>query len=208
MKEILSIVLLMVISMGSLRADDIPISIRKQANNLFGEKVNKIDPRTFSNRVMSLCAPAKFYTITIPIPEDSRIDDGSSDWIHTMVSTEKRAFAVTTTKEITTFLTSLKKPVLNELKAFERTLVFAELIGATVRTRIPQRKSMVKQYMDQERVDWPLVLEGTESGWTVSVTLMTLPDIEYCIRYKLGISRRGDLLVLSEKTIYAYALYE
>ena len=87
-------------------------------------------------------------------------------------------------------------------------MVFAELLGGRIRTHMPKRKSIIKQYMKQDPKKWPLVISGTDSGWRVSVTLMEDAAIEFCTRYELDISREGRVSVLSEKTVYTYTMYE
>ena len=62
--------------------------------------------------------------------------------------------------------------------------------------------------MDQKPESWKFIISGTELGWKAHVTIMTDKVIEYCLRYELEFTRKGDVSVVKEEDIYAYTLYE
>lgn len=193
------------LSVVEVLAGDVPDTVWQQAKQVFGERVAKIATREFSTRVTSLCGTTKFYTITVRRDGPVKMDGPTQVRI---LASGNEGFSLLGARNVGTFLASLKRPVTDELGVHQRVMVFAELLGGRIRTHMPNKQSIIKQYMKQDRNNWPLVISGTDSGWRVSVTLMTDLAIECYNRYELDISRGGQVSVLSEKTVYTYTMYE
>ncbi|HUT29694.1 MAG TPA: hypothetical protein VMX13_07875 [Sedimentisphaerales bacterium] len=181
----------------------VPESVRQEANRLFGEKVIRIGRRNVSTLASRACEPYRIYNVTI----DSAGVAFYEERIDTMAFGDQ-SFRLSEPEEAATFLTSLKKPVSNELEALERTVVFAELTRRTIRTDIPARRSIIEEFAKQKPEDWQLVISGTQAGWMVAVTLMSNPRVETCWRYDLEVSRQGAVSIASQKPVYQYVFLE
>ncbi len=207
--------LLLIALLTSLHAEEISKTVKDQAVGLYGEQakrvfnseVKHIKSKAVSRRLQNFCKPYRFFMVGVPVPEEKRTSMTPDVVFYKMASADD-AVLVGNAKEISAFLTKLKKPISNEEDVLERVRIFAEIHDAEIRTHIPKRKSIIKKYMDQKQKNWELVISGTESGWKASVTLMTHSDIEYCIRYEFEFSKNGKMSVLSENDIYAYTFYE
>lgn len=188
-----------------IESEDETPDANELARCLFDGRVSQVTPRKVSPLVARLCEPFKFYNVKISIVP--YIVAFGPDRTHTMAYGH-RAFHLMDPNQIAGFLTSLKRPVKNELEVLERTLVFAELNKRTVGTHMPKTKSLMKQYEQQSPKDWRLVISGTDSGWLVSVTLVnrTEPPVQSGVRYDLDISKDGQITIASEKSVYQYAL--
>jgi hypothetical protein len=183
---------------------DDTIDANEVARRLFGKYVARTTPKDVSPLVSRLCEPYRFYNVTISLKH--YIAGFGPDQTYPMAY-GKQAFKLSNAEEVATFMTSLNRSVTNELEALEKTLVFAELIGRTIQTHMPKRKSVMKEYANQKAEDWRLVISGTDSGWAVSVTLLKDPEpgIENSWRYDLEISKDGQVSVASERLVYQYA---
>jgi hypothetical protein len=181
-----------------------PEDVRKEARGLFGEDVVAAAERSVSPLVSKLCEPHKFYNVTIH--QEVRIA-GFGPKRPYLMAFDKQGHKLSNAREVALFLTNLKKPASSELEVLERVVVFAELIGRKVRTHIPKRKSLIKEYAQQKPEDWQVVISGTEAGWMVAVTLWRINDrrLENCWRYELDISKAGEVSIVSERLVYQYA---
>jgi hypothetical protein len=199
----------------TLQAAEVSKKVKDQAVSLFGEQakrhfeseVKQIKPMTISKSLEDFCKSYRFFLVGIPVNE-KKVPVGTPGIIFYKMASAGNAFPLNNAQEIAAFLLTLKKPISNEKDVLERVNVFAEMLGATITTHMPKKKSIIKKYMEQKLEDWKLVISGTESGWKAHVTLMTDKAIEYCIRYELEFTRKGNMSVLKEKDIYSYTLYE
>jgi len=209
------VVLVFVISVYSLYAGEVSKKVKDQAMSLYEEtaktvfssEITQIKPRIVSSKLGEFCKPYKFFLVGIPVPERMRTSMTPAVIFYKIVSADK-VFPVNGAKEIAVFLTEFKKPVSEEEDVMVLVSIFAEMLNAKIRTDMPEKKSIIKKYMDQKPENWKFVISKTESGWKSFVTLMIHSDIEYCIRYALEFSREGKISVLNENDIYSYTLYE
>ncbi|MFC1805811.1 hypothetical protein ACFL09_02395 [Planctomycetota bacterium] len=188
------------------RGAEAPERVRAFARKQFGRHYLGITgQRKVSERVAALCQGCSFYNVKVGY--DRPAPNPIINELNYVIVGEKRAAAIRQPKDVAAFLSSLATPVPNELDAFRRALVFAELAGGTLRTALP-RKSIIKQYQSQKQADWDLVVSGHKAGWDVALTVMVDKAIDYCIRYRLRIEKTGALAILERRVIYAYTLYE
>jgi hypothetical protein len=202
--------LLVVLSTFAVVAQEVGNDVQKASISLFGENVGTIAPSHVSVTLTNLCPDTTFYTAIMVVPLDELEELPTANPPRRFaIHANGQAFSLVTAKHICAFLAGIKKPVADELSAYKRSLAFAELIGGSVRTAMPEKESIITRYKEQKPESWPIVIEGTQSGWNVSLTLMTDTITEYCIRYTLRIDSDGKTMELAEKqTVYTYTMYE
>ena len=211
MRSIAAVSSLAVVLLAPLAgAQDVATGVRDASRLLFGENVGVVDPRHVSATVTNLYPHVTFYAAVMVVSSDKLEELPTSNPPRLFaINANEQAFSLVTAKDICAFLVGIKKPVADELSAYKRSLVFAELIGGSVQTSMPKKESIITRYKKQKPENWPIVIEGTQSGWNVSFTLMTDTAIEYCVRYTLRIDRDGKTMALAEKqTVYTYTMYE
>ena len=191
-------------------AQDVAADVRAASTSLFGENVGTVAPKHVSAMLTNLCPDAAFYTATMVVSPDELKDLPTANPPRLFVVLKSgQSFSLVTAKDVCAFIGGLKKPVADELSAYKRALVFAELVGGTIRTAMPKRESIITRYQTQKAEDWPIVIENAESRWNVSFTLMTDPEIEYCIRHTLRVEKDGKTVsIAEERTVYTYTMYE
>ncbi|UCD58197.1 MAG: hypothetical protein JSV16_03535, partial [Candidatus Hydrogenedentota bacterium] len=198
MHKTVFVLLILAASIFPLQAAEVSKKVKDQAETLYGDhaknfldsKITQINPREVSRRLQEFCKPYQFFMVGIPVPKEKRTSM-TPDVVFYKIASAEDAMPIGDAKEIAAFLTKLNKPISNEEAVLDRVGIFAEMIDATIRTHMPEKKSVINQYMDQKPEDWKLVISGTESGWKADVTLMTDKVIEYCMRYELEFTREG-----------------
>lgn len=181
-----------------------PEDIIELGKKLYGKYVVKTTARNVTALTNSVCKEYRMYNVTINNPLFTWAEE---ETFPMAVRKGKRAFKLSNAEEVASFLSALEKPVLSEIEALERTVAFAELIGRSIHSNVPKRKSHMKEYSEIKAEDWPLVISRTDSGWLIFVTLVVNPDqgVESCWRYGLEISKKNGMSVTSEKHVYQYA---
>ncbi|MCX7046132.1 MAG: hypothetical protein NTX50_11685 [Candidatus Sumerlaeota bacterium] len=172
---------------------------------LYGSRVDQIVAIDVSERAETFCKPYQFFSVGIPVPEKRPM---TPDVLYFRMASSAEAFPVNSAKEIAALLSALKREVSNDEAVLNIVHVFADILIADIRTSMPKRKSVINQYQDQKPEDWTLAILSTDSGWNVSVTMVTDMNIEYCKRYKLAISKDGQITVVDEKVVYTYTMYK
>ena len=211
MKTSVAICLFVALLAPSIIAQEVPEDVWKKGVSLLGNKVGQITPRAFSAAVTNLCPETRFYMATMKMGPDDAWPElpNMNAPVLFAVTTGKDATSLSSPEGICSFLCSFAKPVADELAAYQRAMVFAELLGGTVRIEIPEEESLLPGFVKQLPENWAVIIAGTKSGYMVSFTLMTDPNIKYCVRYVLNISRDGKTVELVKKeTVYTYTGYE
>ena len=206
MKTIILFLLLMPFCFVAEGGDE----VRRASVSLFGEKVGTVAKLNVSASITNSCPGATFYAASMIVPPDElEVIPNTNPPKPFAICLNSQLFSLVSAENIGSFLSSFEKPVENEKSAYNRVEVFAELIGGSVRTNMPERQSLISGYAKLNPKDWPVVIEGTKRGWNISFSLMMDADIEYCVRYTLRIDKDGKTIVPTKvKTIYTYTLYE
>lgn len=211
MRWLTALTVLSSLSAGALAAET-PERIRELAKREFGDRFGGLrGEKKVSKLVASVCRGCEFHRVLIKStrPLEPGMPSGLGHHrLNYLAVGPKHAVAVRTPKDVVRFLDGLRIPVKNDLGALERCFVFAELTGGKLRTAIPRKKSLFRQYQQQKQDDWDLKLSGTVSGWDIALTLEVDRGIEYCVRYRLRIERAGAISITNHRVVYTYTMYE
>lgn len=184
-------------------------SLEERATEAFGagRVLVRLKPATAPARALSLCEGCSFYSAAFAVPKGKE-HFPPTGLLDTLVVRGQKLYAILKPRDVIDFLADLRAPVGTEREALDRCLAFAEIVGGKVRSTVPTKRTLLERYRNQKPEDWETAVAATETGWTVSLTLMLDKCIEKCVRYQVYVGRDGDMRLDSERIVYYYTMYE
>jgi len=152
-----------------------------------------------SPRLRALLGDCPIYQATVFNPISAIA--GRPTFLHTLALRPDGPVFIERDRDAAALLSQCKAPTADPEAALSLALAFGELRNYNLETRVRAAGAAPRPQ------DWAILIGESKDGWSVGCTFLVDPNITFCRRYRIAITRSGQLTVQPGKRVFARGGY-